>query len=273
MTAPLLSRRPSPGMFRKLRRRYEQLRKSLDTRARSRHRLVLISYPKSGRTWIRFMLDAAGVRIRYDHAGSENRLALPVEEIAGRTEEWRDWRIVFLHRDPRDTVVSCYFQATRRVKEKYAFHGTIAEFMRDPRYGIEKIARFNLHWLESADRFRDYLSLSYEGLHQSTKPELGRVIRFITGRQPREALLERVVSRGRFDNMRAVETRQNGGRIDESTRLGGGRGSDENALKTRRGKVGGWTDYFTEEEAAYMDGVLARLDYWDRIARTTSEAA
>jgi len=252
-------------MFRKLGRRYEDFRKSLDTRARSRRGVVLISYPKSGRTWMRFMLDAAGVCIRYDHAGSENRLALPFEEIGGRITDWRDWRVVFMHRDPRDTVVSCYFQATRRVKEKYAYRGRIADFIRDPRYGIEKIARFNLHWLESAGEFRDYTALSYECLHAKTELELARIIRFSTGREPGKPVLDRLVSKGRFDNMRAVEVRK-GGRIDEGTRLGGGRGGDDDCLKTRRGKVGGWTDYFDAEDIAWMEGVLERLNYWERIS-------
>lgn len=252
-------------MLKSLKRRYQALRKSLELRARSRLGVVLISYPKSGRTWMRFMLDAAGVKIRYDHAGSENRLGLPFEEIAGRTEDWRDWRVLFLHRDPRDTVVSCYFQATRRVKEKYAFHGTISEFMRDPRYGIEKVGLFNLLWLESGRQFSDFAALSYEDLHLKTESELSRVLRFITGREPRQQVVERVVAQGRFDNMRQAEVRQ-GSRIDESTRLGGGRGNDTDSLKTRRGKVGGWIDYFNEEDAAHMDSVLERLDYWQRVA-------
>jgi hypothetical protein len=36
------------------------------------------------------------------------------------------------------------------LKAEYRFEGTLAEFLRDPRYGIEKIARYNLLWLESA---------------------------------------------------------------------------------------------------------------------------
>jgi len=52
------------------------------------------------------MLEHTGVRILYDHAGAKNRLALPFEDIAQRVANWNDWRVVFLFRDPRDTVVS-----------------------------------------------------------------------------------------------------------------------------------------------------------------------
>jgi hypothetical protein len=226
---------------------------------------ALISYPKSGRTWVRFMLNSAGVDLVYDHAGAENRDGRRFEQIANMPKRWRRWRVIFLFRDPRDTAVSSFFQASKRVKQGRRFSGDLHEFIRDPRYGIEKIARFNLVWMQSAPTFRDFMSLSYEDLHADTEAELSRLVAFATQTSADPSAIARAVEEGRFDRMRAVELSL-GSKKDEQARLGGGEASDPESLKARRGKVMGWTDYFTEEDRSFADSVLARLDYDARMA-------
>jgi hypothetical protein len=205
------------------------------------------------------------VDVVYDHAGAENRDARTFEQIASVPKRWSGSRIAFLFRDPRDTAVSSYFQASKRVKQGRRFSGDIHAFIRDPRYGIDKIARFNLLWLESAPLFRDFMSVSYEGLHEDTEAELSRIIAFATEKAVDPDLVARAVDDGRFDRMRAAELSL-GGAKDEQARLGGGDPSDPESLKARRGKVGGWADYFADEDRAYADAVLDRLDYFDRAA-------
>ena len=61
------------------------------------------------------MLSSAGVELLFAHAGAENSEANLLEEIRDGPAKWRDWRVVFLFRDPRDTVVSSYFLATKRL--------------------------------------------------------------------------------------------------------------------------------------------------------------
>ena len=226
---------------------------------------ALISYPKSGRTWVRFMLNSAGIDLVYDHAGAENRDGRRFEQIATIPKRWRRWRVIFLFRDPRDTAVSSFFQASKRVKRSRRFSGDLHQFIRDPRYGIEKIARFNLLWMHSAPIFRDFMSLSYEDLHADTEGELSRLVAFATKSGPDPSTIARAVDEGCFDRLRAVELTL-GSRKDEQARLGGGEASDPESLKARRGKVMGWTDYFSEEDSSFADSVLARLDYDARMA-------
>jgi hypothetical protein len=228
-------------------------------------KVALISYPKAGRTWVRFMLNSAGVEIVYDHAGAENRDGRRLEQIANIPKRWHRWRVIFLFRDPRDTAVSSFFQASKRVKQKCRFSGDLHEFIRDPRYGIEKIARFNLLWMESAPIFRDFMSVSYEDLHADTEAELSRIVAFATQGSADPSAIARAVEEGRFDRMRAIELSL-GSAKDEQARLGGGEASDPESLKARRGKVMGWTDYFSEEDSNFANSVLARLDYDARMA-------
>ena len=238
----------------------------LDLRDRRTRDVVLISYPKAGRTWVRFMLNHARVPIEYSHSGADNRLGLTFEEIRDRVHEWAERRVIFLTRDPRDTLVSSYFQATKRVAEDARFQGGISEFLRHPGYGIEKIARFNLHWLESASLFRDFTHVSYEDLQASTEQELRGLIGFATRRPPDGRRVTEAVEAGRFDNMRKAEIAIAGSPEDKQTRLGGGSKEDPESLKTRKGKVGGWVDYLSEEDAAFSTQVLAKLGYFDRLA-------
>jgi hypothetical protein len=250
--------------WKRLKRRSQAALAELDRRRRSTRDVVLISYPKSGRTWVRFMLDAIDVRLLYDHVGAENRSALPIEQIDNGPAQWADWRMVFLARDPRDTVVSSYFEATKRLKERHRFAGTVGEFMRDPRYGVEKIARYNLLWLEAGPRFKAFLPMSYERLHEDTFGEVRRLLDFVRRKPGSGELVDRAVGAGRFDKMRRVEEAL-GLRMNEKNKLGGGRPGDVDSLKTRRGKVGGWQDYFEADDSAYTNEVLTRLDYWPRI--------
>ena len=222
---------------------------------------VVVSFPKSGRTWLRFMLDAAGVRLDYVHAGAEHRDAKLLRELRGEPERWSRKRILFLYRDPRDTAVSGYFQAVHRLKTRYA--GDFHAFLRDPRHGIEKIAGFNLMWLEAHATFPGFAAISYEMLHGDPAGGVARAIRFVTGATPDPAVIATAVDAGRFDAMRTVELALGSKR---AARLGGGDPSNPESFKTRRGVVGGWHDYFDAADTAFAEEVLARTDYQARTA-------
>lgn len=226
--------------------------------------VVVISFPKSGRTWLRFLLNHADVKLKYDHAGAEIKRGHRFDEIADRPRDWAGWRVIFMHRDPRDTVVSGYFQATKRLKDKHGFAGGMSEFLHSPHYGLAKIALYNLRWLGSAWQFRDFTALSYEALHEDGASELARLIDFATGRAPRDGIVDRALAAGSFDNMRRLELAL-AGRRDNALRLGGGRAGDPEGMKTRKGRVGGWREHFDASDIAYMDDLLAELRYWETI--------
>ncbi|MEA3031810.1 MAG: hypothetical protein QOG13_3135 [Sphingomonadales bacterium] len=220
--------------------------------ALSDREIVVVSYPKSGRTWLRYMLDQLGIHLTYSH----QRPARPLPAA------WEGKKIIFLHRDPRDTAVSHWFALAKRGP---GYAGSLADLVRDPEIGLAEVVRFNLFWREQAGRHEGPV-LSYETLHADTLGELGRAVAFARGHCGPESALHEAVAAGRFDNMRAIETSGRGARLYGDA-LEPGDPADPDSYKTREGRVGGWRRHFTAADAAFADDLLGGCDYFRRMGR------
>lgn len=216
-------------------------------------RPVVVSFPKSGRTWLRVMLDDIGIKAHYTHAGSAHRRGQRIDEVERPDSLLGGRRVIFLHRDPRDTVVAGFLQATKRI---HVFDGTLKEFIRDERYGIEKIVRFNAMWIGALEGRRDALTVTYENLHADGVNELHRIAAFL-GKRVTTGQLEAVLERYRFDNMRRMEAEGSFG-SRHGARLRPADPNDPDSFKVRRGKVGGWRDDLDDEDAEYCRRIIKR---------------
>lgn len=229
---------------------------------------VIVSHPKSGRTWLRAMFAEAGVgRVCFSHAGSSEQASLTISSLRQIVSLWRHKRILLLIRDPRDTVVSFFFQATRRSR---VFSGSFAEFVRDPTFGIERIIEFNLLWLSEPTRFADFRLLTYEQLHRDTPTRFSEAAQFLTGRPLNEFNLKRAVNRSSFEALHAMEL-SGEGRKRWGVRLSPGDRLDPESFKTRRGIIGGWRDYFSAGDEEHAAGLLKAHDYFARVRTVQRE--
>ena len=249
--------------------------------ARSIEQLV-VSFPKSGRTWLRVLL--AAVEAQRQGATIEERvaawLAQEVPTLDGRpvlfthalAEEADepdrhldlfqsyvgDRRRLFLVRDPRDVVVSYYFQRVKREERPPDLPGDLPAFVRHPRYGIERIGAF----LVACERARreqpgPSLLLAYEDLHARPVECLARTLAFFgVGETPR-AVLEAAVEYGRFENMRRLEVGQGVSRANN--RLAALDPSDPETFKTRKGKVGSYRESLSPADVAFVEERLSAL--------------
>ncbi|HZF94269.1 MAG TPA: sulfotransferase domain-containing protein [Allosphingosinicella sp.] len=222
---------------------------------------VIISYPKSGRTQLRVMLHAAGVEVPFSHAGSSEEQARPVEALGDGLRYWRRRRVLLMVRDPRDTLVSAWYQARHRSK---VFEGDLSGFLRDPRHGIEKIAAFNLMWVEARAQFPAFTLVEYEEMQRHPAAAFRRVHLFLTGREASDEAVAAAIAAGRFDRMRALEESGEGA-VLFGVRLRPGDAARPESYKTRRGIVGGWREELSAEDAACADEVLAQCRYWERL--------
>lgn len=250
------------------------------TRRRDRFRdadVVVLSLGKSGRTWLRVMLNralalefgipfepieldpgASGVpRILYSHElATHLRDASLRDQLVGRSILPRSIsdrkRIVLLARDPRDVVISSYFHKKERSKKT---DGSLEEFLRHPRWGIEGLVLILNRWRRRFASHPHSHWLSYEGLQRDPQGELLRLASAI-GAPVRPETALAAVEAARFDKMKAAETAG----AFEDQRLRPGDPNRPDSFKVRRGRVGGYREDLSPESIAYVDAAVARLD-------------
>lgn len=234
----------------------------------------IVSYPKTGRTWLRVLIGkalcdqahlperrlmktesvtaAAGVsRTRFTHDGAAMSKQRPFHELRADKSFYRGRKVLLLTRDIRDTLVSAYFQATKRI---HVFDGSISDFIRDERFGARKILTFYRQWHEQQNVPEAFLALRYEDLHRDTADALARTLRFLGADRIDPAILETAVRFSTFENLKKIETAHRFG----SGRLAEANPADPESAKVRKGRIGGYIEYLTADDLAYIDEHLGQ---------------
>ena len=211
-----------------------------------------VSYPKSGRSWIRYMMTTLGLEenIEFHHDTFEfNDRACPAFDfdIARRIRLYSKVdKVVYMTRDPRDLMVSLYFQVSHRFSEIFGYRGSISEFIRDEYFGAANLQRFREMWAEICRRL-GFLTVSYEGCHRDAAATLRKILDYYSFDVDPTRLVE-AVKQGDFANMKAVE--QSGEFPHPWLRLRNG------APKVREGKVGSYRTVFSSPDIDYLNAVF-----------------
>jgi hypothetical protein len=246
---------------------------------------VIVSPPRCGRTWLRLMLSRF-FQIRYgmpEHEllGFDNyhrrNPAIPrirfshdryVKNYTGHRDSKCDFypkRVILLVRDPRDAVVSTYFQWINTVNPyKKAMLNVperpsdvpIFEFAMKPDLGMQRTVDFLNAWAPELEKTRDHLLIRYEDMRREPVRILASILEFMQLHASRDEL-EQVVAWSSFENMKKMEQSRifdNGSR-----RLMIKDPNNPDAFKVRSGKVGGYRDYFNDQELEVIDRLIATL--------------
>jgi hypothetical protein len=226
------------------------------------------------------MLARLNLPMRYTHAGSGYNVSCHFNDLQiGKKVLFRSRvlsfhfsqrRILFLHRDPRDTAVSGYFQKSLRLGSKSEI--SMADFIRDPHLGVEKIIIFNLLWLERGCKIKKFKSIGYEALRTHPVNGLANITKWLRpGRLFDLNMIEAVVQESSFQKMREQEEKGELTKQYDKKIFGGTVADNPDSYKVRRGKVGGYIDYFSEKDLAYCDELLARYDYFNRVRELSKQ--
>jgi sulfotransferase family protein len=240
--------------------------------------LIWICFPKSGSTWLEVMLTHYFVK-RYGAMTERVRdlypisCTLPSVAVTVRTHDddphlktvdqfetdkskYRHKRVLFLARDPRDILVSYYFEYTKKKEyiaaKQLPFNGSIDDFIHHNIGGLRAIIRFYNIWAEHVDVPREFNIITYESIRANPREELCRVLEIIDSNPIDPACVENAVAFGAFDNMRQLEERSAPGLVlNPHVTIG-----DIEGYKVRRGKVSGYIDYLSQRSIAECDSIV-----------------
>ncbi len=251
------------------------LRALVPTSERVEPDTYLISYHKSGRTWLRVLIGKAlaerwgygdedvlrapglarehGVdTLAWTHDGSAALDERRYWELNADKSRFRDKKVIFLTRDIRDLIVSSYYAMKKRDRQ---FEGSLSDFVRSDIFGVRRILTFYKHWQDSQDIPAAFLHISYEEMHAAPAATLVKVLDFINAADVDRSIIETSVEFARFENMRHME---------ETDFFGSGvlrpkDPSDPESFKVRKGRVGGYTSELSDADLAYIDRAVAEM--------------
>jgi hypothetical protein len=196
---------------------------------------------------------AGAARTDFDHDGSSLRETADHASLPANKRAYRDKKVIFLARDVRDVLVSSYFEATKRSYvfegQPCRFDGTLAEFVRSPAFGAKKVAAFYETWSRSLTLSGEFLLIRYEQLHGAAEEVLTAVLRFIGADDVEQRHIADAVTHASFENMRELERAS----VFDNPCLRPGDPSDPGSYKVRRGLAGGYVDYLSAADIAYIE--------------------
>ncbi|WP_031433559.1 sulfotransferase domain-containing protein [Methylomarinum vadi] len=240
--------------------------------------VIILSVGKSGRTWLRVLLNKY-LSLHYDVAfdlGQLDEYNPNIPRIAYSHEMWihysdaswlqrlkgkhiipnnilRQKKVVLLYRDPRDVVVSLYFQKTLRSDNKISC--SISDFIRHQQYGIDRIIKVLSIWEERLKDHPACLRLSYESMKTDVRTELYRLLEFIGINDINESYLDEAIEFSSFTNMKKMEQQDSfNNKILKPADPG-----NPDSFKVRKGMVGGYASYFDNEDLAYLNNAIRAL--------------
>ncbi len=244
---------------------------------------IVVSIPKSGRTWVRAFLCAYYCRLRghpftlqpaeygdsripriiYSHDRFEERTKADLwARLRGKYRipggALKRARVILLARDPRDAFVSHYIQLVRRSEDtpNELKQKSISELLRHPDYGIGSIVDVMNGWMAEFAGRENFILLRYESLRAKPKENFAHLLAAVGEKQPKEAAFDHALAFSDFGNMKKMEA---AGEFDSKI-LTPGDVSDPESFKVRRGQVGGYREYLPPEDQQFATIAISRLD-------------
>jgi hypothetical protein len=235
----------------------------------------LVSYPKSGNTWTRFLIANLVYPEKNPDFANINALLPDPEEMSKKNLERatrprilkshqyfdpRYPKVIYVVRDPRDVVLSEYhFDIKRRaIADDFPVPRFVSRFVRgelNHPHGTwgENVAS----WLYTRRGNPTFLLVQYENLQSQPMDEMARIARFL-GISPDPERLVFAIKQSSADRMRELEKKQ--GHLWSSTRE-----TRQDKPFVRSAKSGGWKAELPEAGVAEIEsawgGIMREIGY------------
>ena len=230
--------------------------------------IFLVSFPKSGNTWTRFLL--ANLRFPDQPAtwANINRLIpdptvttkrdfdrMPRPRIIKSHEcfDPRYPRVIYIVRDPRDVVVSQYHyhRKIRKIEDDSPMEKFVTRFLAGETCPHGSWGQNVSTWLTTSEGTPRFLLLRYEDLVADTARELAKVVAFLDLSAGPERIAQ-AVERSSADRMRQLEKRQ----PDKNELM---KGSRKDLSFVRAAGSGGWRSDLPAPMVAQIEAAWGSL--------------
>ncbi len=238
--------------------------------------LYLISFPKSGRTWIRMLIgfyvnnlynlkiplyelsitqrlykyNRNIPRIAVSHYGNPH--LIHIDDIKLNKNKFNNKKVIFLIRDPRPIAVSNYYQFMFRGDKKKSnikkFSGSINDFVLGDYGGIKSIVKYYNLWIKHYAQSTDFHVIRYEELLKNTANEFKKII-LILDLPINNNLIEKTINFCNISNLKQLEIE---GKLN-AYHFGG---DDEKNSKVRSAGKKKWFDEVNSETRKKMNEII-----------------
>ena len=228
----------------------------------------LVSYPRSGNTWTRFLLanlihpdkavtlqdieyiipDTPGVSKKFLKSIPRPRLLKSHQYFDPRYK-----KVIYIVRDPRDVALSHHRDARKygRIDDDYPIDRWVTAFVAGEVSGLGSWAENVLSWLTTRYSNPAFLLLRYEDMKAETARELARVASFL-GIDATPERLAQAVERSSADRMRKLEKTEGDAWV--MTKKG-----RKDVPFVGAAKVGGWTGNLSEKSVLEIESAWGPL--------------
>ena len=235
----------------------------------ARRKYFSVSYPKSGRTWLRFMVDdyrtrLFGIRVPqvfavekklrwrhrivWTHAGGDFRHPY-YGQLTFRDRLDRAAPYLFLTRNFHGILNSAFHHRTYRRNKMQL---PPSEFIRHPNCGILHVVSYYNMWLELRREIPSFKVFAYEDLKKDPFTTMSGVVEALE-LPLREDLLRQTVECGSVANMKVLANSD----AYAGTVLAPSDRGDERSAKVREGSTSGYRSLFSDEDLAYFGQVIS----------------
>ncbi len=234
--------------------------------------LYLVSFPRSGNTWLSFLM--ANIHLKMSGISREvnffnihdfipdihssrnlkrDILPFPGHRVIKSHSAFNPFyrKVIYLVRDPRDVMVSYYWF----LKRLGGFNGNLSDFIHSSFFGISAWCRHVQSWVEKTPASVSIDFVRYEDIKANPEKVLTRLYKLLGYTIP-EDILEQSISASSFENMKKLEEFYNYGGDMRFT----------NFKFMRKGKAGGYKFELSKKDITLINKTASQ---WMAVFRYT----
>lgn len=230
----------------------------------------VISFPKCGRTWLRVAIGKVfSIRLSLqDRVILNNKIMYKIDNFPYFYHDHSDKKrkinqnkikylsknIIFLTRDPIDTIYSYYLHMSNAKKKEKLYKGSLSDFIRSKEYGVDKLLQFYKIWIDYGNRVKNFLHIKYEEMHDNVHSVIKDVLDFIKMDYCNNDI-ESAANFASFCNMKKMQLDNYfSSKILKPSK-------NKKARKVRAGKIGAAKEKISDNDKVYIENLYKRYDY------------